>query len=133
MNVVELAAKQFESSTAITPVYYFDSCHESNILSIMSHLGNNEKFTLKFGSSLFFELHEDDTTHKLFMKIFLDEAQLSLHQNALYLNFGKEDQIINLPKSTFIPLAPADETNDKSCSLNYFRKLIKSTTICIIF
>lgn len=60
-------------------IFYFDSCHDINLLALMSALGIDYPDIIRFGSSLFFELHEDDVSQKLFVKVFLDEIELDIN------------------------------------------------------
>ena len=129
LNAINTAASQYQLGTNIDPIFYFDSCHDSNIYAIMIHIGNKERVPTKFGSSLFFELHEDDLTHKLYVKIYFDNDQLPIHRKEIYLNIGLEDSQIEKSKSSFNPINSKNVNDSKSSSLEYFNKLIRSIVV----
>lgn len=60
-------------------LFYFDSCHDTNILALMKVLGIDYPNIIPFASSLFFELHEDDLSNKLFVKVYFNNEELDIN------------------------------------------------------
>ena len=83
-------------------------------------------------TSLYLELHENENTHDLFVKLFLDKNQLSLPNNDLYLRIQENNNTIEKSLSTFNYLSHLNDLGSNNVTLKYFKKYLTSTIHLLI-
>lgn len=102
--------------------FYLDSGHDTNLLPLLRALGIDYPKPIPFGSSLFFELHEDDINSELFVKVYLNDLELDV--NVLEQIDLSPQEVI--PKDTKLNNLPTEEDGydepDKDSSLYYYLK-----------
>lgn len=105
-------------------LYYYDSCHDTNILALMAVLGIEYNDIIDFSASLFFELHEDDLNEELFVKVFLDEEELDIILTDKLEKQAPNERAANIHPQHGSVTPKIDQIDKNSSSYNYLKRYL---------
>ena len=119
INAFDNAMDDLKTNTTNHPIFYFDSWHDDNIIAVLNLFGINYQTIIPFAGSLFIELHEDDSSGTIFVKLYFDEEELDI--NIMAHSDYKDNNVVHHSHSKSYTPQLFDEP-DKDSSYYYYLK-----------
>ena len=113
LNAFDTSVNDVKENKTRNPLFYYYSLHDENLIAVMNLLGIDYGTIIPFASSLFFELREDDTDGKLFVRVYFDDIQLDINVMARE-NLDSHDNKPPAKSSKYYQNQPYDQIDEES-------------------